>query len=276
MRHGEHTPAGTFLRGDDAIDPSTSNINPHDSADAPPRRPHVRTIGLEAAFDRFAASLRSDAIARGDSGKARQRTGPPPSITVEQISRHVVNVLDAEGPDAVTVRRIAEDLRISTRTLYKRIQSREKMVRYALATHYATLDLTFDAHQDWKRFVTQWCVALHRELVRHPHLTDLTAGREIVCRQRYFDELVAAARRGTVPDPVSCCERLVDLTMGDAFMRVRTICKADDGGTARYSLSERVSDDLESLVEIVVAGMSESGLAGQRRCTVFDGARVKI
>jgi AcrR family transcriptional regulator len=50
-------------------------------------------------------------------------------------------LLDAEGARAVTVRRLAADLKISTRTLDKRIGNRDNLIRTVVELHFAKLNL---------------------------------------------------------------------------------------------------------------------------------------
>ncbi len=70
--------------------------------------------------------------------------GPSPATSTDAIYAHALGMLEAEGVAALTVRQLAAGLGISTRTLYKRIVSRDQLISGVLALHYATVGLPED------------------------------------------------------------------------------------------------------------------------------------
>ena len=83
-----------------------------------------------------------------------------PLIPVEAIYEHALELLDAEGSDALTTRRLAADLKISTRTLYQQVGSREELVRALVARHFSQLRLDFHEYEDWETTGLKWCLNL--------------------------------------------------------------------------------------------------------------------
>ncbi len=102
------------------------------------------------------------------------RRGTAPDLT--QIVRAAVALADAEGIDAVSMRRVAAALRSGTASLYRCIDSREEL-----------LDLMVDAvlgddphpppSGDWRADLTAFARQLRVLLRRHPWLGPQTAGR---------------------------------------------------------------------------------------------------
>jgi hypothetical protein len=74
---------------------------------------------------------------------------------------------------ALTVRRLAADIKISTRTLYKRILNRDNLIRKIVELHFSELNLVVRECDSWESTALGWCVGLHTALCAHPHLTDL-------------------------------------------------------------------------------------------------------
>ena len=64
---------------------------------------------------------------------------PRPLIPAEVIYERALALLDAEGADALSARRLAADLGISTRTLYEQVGPREKLIRTLVARHFSRL-----------------------------------------------------------------------------------------------------------------------------------------
>jgi Bacterial regulatory proteins, tetR family len=90
-------------------------------------------IDIEAEFDRFVEELlsitrRAAAEARPSSAQRRRAAVRPRSITDEQIYEYKLMLLDREGPQSLTARRLAAELGISTGTLYKRIGNHDNLI----------------------------------------------------------------------------------------------------------------------------------------------------
>jgi AcrR family transcriptional regulator len=102
------------------------------------------------------------------------RRGPAPDLT--QIVRAAVALADAEGIEAVSMRRVAAALRSGTASLYRCIDGREEL-----------LDLMVDAvlgddphpplSGNWRTDLTAFAEQLRILLRRHPWLGPQTAGR---------------------------------------------------------------------------------------------------
>jgi AcrR family transcriptional regulator len=185
-------------------------------------------VDIEAEFDRFAAAMTSLATRQADGRGCRapsdgKRRGPRPSISAETIYEHTLVLLDAEGARAVTVRRLAADLKISTRTLYKRISNRDSLIRNVVELHFAKLSLNFRECGSWESTASNWCLGLHRTLCAHPHLTDLMTDDDVLILGDYVQALAkATVQEGISRDTAAeCCLALANVTIDDAIREVR-------------------------------------------------------
>lgn len=77
---------------------------------------------VQEEFARFAADM------VGERRPVSGHRGPQHSITAQFIYEYALELVDCEGIEALTVLRLASELKISTRTLYKRIGSRTDML----------------------------------------------------------------------------------------------------------------------------------------------------
>ena len=165
-----------------------------------------------------------------------------PLIPVEVIYEGALALLQAEGSEALTTRRLAAELKISTRTLYQQVGSREQLIRALVAQHFSQLRLDFHEYEDWETTALQWCLALHDALLAHPFLTELMTVNDRAAVMDYVAELINATLREGFPRrlAIECCRSLVNLTINHSIVEVR--------GMREPSLS-RDSDRETALIE---------------------------
>lgn len=73
-----------------------------------------------------------------------------PLIPAEDILDRALELLDAEGPRALTVRRLSNDLRISPNTLYQQVGNQQSLVRALVKRHFSQLKLEFAEYDSWE------------------------------------------------------------------------------------------------------------------------------
>lgn len=146
-----------------------------------------------------------------------------PLIPVETIYEHALELLDAEGSDALTTRRLAADLKISTRTLYQQVGSREQLIRALVARHFSQLRLDFHEYEDWETTALKWCLNLRDALRAHPFLTELMTIDDRKAVMDYISELTKVTLREGFPRSLAleCSRALVNLTINHSVMEVR-------------------------------------------------------
>ena len=187
-----------------------------------------------------------------------------PLIPVEAIYEHALELLDAEGADALTTRRIADDLKISTRTLYQQVGSREQLIRALVARHFSQLRLDFHEFEDWETTPLKWCLALHDALRADPFLTVLTTvdDRKAVEGRRHRADQSDSARRHPRELALECSRALVNLTINHTVMEVRGLREPK---LSRDSLAEtrRIEKNFPMSVRWILAGGTETAPASR-------------
>jgi AcrR family transcriptional regulator len=148
-------------------------------------------------------------------------------VSAETIYDRAREIIDREGSEALNVRRLAADLKISTRTLYKRIGHRENLVRHVVARHFASIRNVLkavDSNNDWQEFAVEWCASLHEALMVRPRVTALMADSDRDGLRDGTGALVEAAVQAGIPRELARqrCNALVDLTIGQALVDERT------------------------------------------------------
>jgi AcrR family transcriptional regulator len=187
-----------------------------------------------------------------------------PLIPVEVIYERALALLDADGAGALTTRRLAAELKISTRTLYQQVGSREELIRTLVARHLSQLKLDFHEYDDWESTALHWCMGLHDALCAHPYLTELMTVDDRNVVMSYVDELVNATLREGFPKKltVECCRALVNLTINHSIVEVRGMHQPK---LSRNSAAEsaRIEKNFPMAVGWMLAGVRADAEAAQ-------------
>jgi AcrR family transcriptional regulator len=121
--------------------------------------------------ERLRAHLRED--------ERRSQRHPPrraAALSRDEIVRTAIRVADAEGADAVSMRRIARELNAGTMSLYWHIVSKEELLDLMLDTVEGDRE-TPEPSGDWRRDIQDVARAVRDSLHRHPWLMDFIGGR---------------------------------------------------------------------------------------------------
>jgi AcrR family transcriptional regulator len=148
-----------------------------------------------AALERLAAHLDAvDVWMRAEPGSRR------PRLSREQIAAVAMRIADAEGIDAVSMRRIATELDAGTMTLYHYVRTKDELMALVTDAVMHELVLTDDLPAGWREAMR---VIAHRSrdtLTRHPWMLDIADDPAIGPNSvRHFDQCLEAVRSLDVP-----------------------------------------------------------------------------
>jgi len=107
----------------------------------------------------------------------RPARGPKPAHSRDEIAAAAIKIADADGLEAVTMRRVAAEIGCGTMTLYRYVPTKDHLLDLMIdvtAGEAARPDLS---PGDWREGLRR-VAAMHREtLLRHPWLATLQSGR---------------------------------------------------------------------------------------------------
>ncbi|MCV7413050.1 hypothetical protein AWC05_11625 [Mycobacterium florentinum] len=186
-----------------------------------------------------------------------------PLIPADDILTHALDLLDSEGIEALSVRRLSAALKISPRTLYQQVGNREALIRALVARHFAQLKLDFKEYDTWESTALHWCQALHDALRAHPFLTELMTIDDRSAVAEYVNALLKATLREGIPRPLAteCCRGLAHMTINHSIVDVRALreSKRSEAETAK------IEQNFPRLVEWVISGVrAEAGGVGAK------------
>ncbi|WP_026930218.1 TetR/AcrR family transcriptional regulator C-terminal domain-containing protein [Glycomyces tenuis] len=81
---------------------------------------------------------------------AAARRGPRKGLTVDAVVEAAIAVADAEGLEAVTMRRVAQSLGVAPMTLYTYVPGKAELIVLMLDALYAAMPRTETAGRDWR------------------------------------------------------------------------------------------------------------------------------
>jgi AcrR family transcriptional regulator len=106
-----------------------------------------------------------------DSTPAKR--GRPPRFSREEVLAAALNVIDAEAPEAFTMRRVADELGMGVMTLYGYVRSKEELLEGLTVLVYAELRGDEAATVTWDELLRAEVRGLHGIGLRHPNLVTL-------------------------------------------------------------------------------------------------------
>jgi AcrR family transcriptional regulator len=160
-----------------------------------------------ASLDRLAAHLDAlDVWTRAEPGRRK------PRFTRDDIASAAIRIADAEGLDAVSMRRIAADLDSGTMTLYHYVKTKDELLTLVVdaVMGEVTLPDGFQLPDDWRQALTVVATRSRDALLRHPWMLDMHDDPPIGPNSvRHFDQSYQAV----AGLPISLAERM-ELIMG--------------------------------------------------------------
>jgi AcrR family transcriptional regulator len=107
----------------------------------------------------------------------RPGRGPRPAHSREQITAAAIRIADAEGLDAVTMRRLAAEIGCGTMTLYRYVPTKDHLLDLMIDATEGEVALPDIPAGDWRAGLRAVAGMQRDRLLRHPWLASLESGR---------------------------------------------------------------------------------------------------
>jgi AcrR family transcriptional regulator len=102
------------------------------------------------------------------SAAPKRRPGPAPRFTRDQVARQALAIMDAHGGEALTMRRLAEELGMGTMALYRYFPSKGDLMDAAVELAAPEVQLPEPGAAPWKEQLAGLARALFEAGLRHP------------------------------------------------------------------------------------------------------------
>ncbi|MFC1400772.1 MULTISPECIES: TetR/AcrR family transcriptional regulator C-terminal domain-containing protein [Streptacidiphilus] len=92
-----------------------------------------------------------------------------PALSRDQIVSAALELLDAEGIDALSMRKLGTRLNAGATSMYSHVANKDELIELVVDEVYGEIDLTgIDSSTDWRTAVTRLAHGLRNGFLRHP------------------------------------------------------------------------------------------------------------
>jgi AcrR family transcriptional regulator len=112
--------------------------------------------------------------------KREPTRGPKPSLAIEQIIDAAIDIADAEGLPAVTMRRVAEQLSVGAMSLYTYVPGKAELLDIMLDQVYGEKRIADDPANDWRARLEAHARADWELCQRHPWVLQVSEARSLL------------------------------------------------------------------------------------------------
>jgi len=105
----------------------------------------------------------------------QQRSGS--TLTSEHLYERALAIVDEDGLEALTMRRLAADVGVQAPSLYNHVASKEDLLDGALALMRSEVQAPVPLPEDWKDLMEALLTEYRRVLTAHPNMMPLAARR---------------------------------------------------------------------------------------------------
>jgi TetR/AcrR family transcriptional regulator, tetracycline repressor protein len=129
---------------------------------------------------------------------------PRPQLSREVIVAAALKVIEVDGGEALTMRRVAEEIGVSASALYGYVANKEELVQLVFEQIISEVEIPADSG-DWKEVVRAFAREMLGIFERHPGVAALTMGRvpfgpSMLAGSEF---ILGQLRAGGIPDQVA-------------------------------------------------------------------------
>ena len=138
---------------------------------------------------------------RSSPRTAPRRYVPPRSTSVPAVLEAALRIADNEGLEALSMRRLAEDLGIGAMTLYRYVATKDELFDKMVIAVLGDLGCAPGPRLSWQQQLTEVTAALHDKLRTHPGVTEIILTRALPTPafDRYRESILAILRGAGFP-----------------------------------------------------------------------------
>jgi AcrR family transcriptional regulator len=212
---------------------------------------------------------------RERSSLALRRRPRSDGLSLERILAAALHVLDEEGLEALTMRRLADELGAAPASLYRHVANREELLVEVVDS--ALAGIRPPPHPSSWRAGSQWLAReFNRLLVDHPSLVVLVPGDRLqgpnACRAREMALKTLLQRGFPADDAAVVYGMIVGWVLGHATLASSVTMRSGDGLRSVRAVvrNGRTAQAVESFTALGTGPLFELGLE-----TLLDGIQVR-
>jgi AcrR family transcriptional regulator len=170
-------------------------------------------------------------------------------LTREAIVRTAIEVLDAEGLDGFSMRRVADRLDTGAASLYWHVGSKDGLLDLVLDEVIAEQNVPDPEPERWQEQLREVARAMRSTILSHRDVVRVSIGRVPMGPNaiRYSERVLAIVRAGGVPDELAVQSYLLLFSVVNGFTMDEAGLSTDADAPPLESVGEGVRDYMRSL-----------------------------
>jgi TetR/AcrR family tetracycline transcriptional repressor len=190
----------------------------------------------------------------GDTQGTAGRTAVRSSLTSREVARAALAMVERDGLDGLSMRRLADDLGVQAASLYWHVQSKDHLLDLMAGELFSTLELPVPVPApggSWRGGLRDLSAAYYRFLLSHRDAGRIVAGRFVLIGHlaRHLEPFAGLLRRGGCADTDIAYGLYAIVIYIQAFvLQQQTPLTGDSGaGAAELDALARIRDGLSHL-----------------------------
>ena len=190
----------------------------------------------------------------GDTQGTAGRTAVRSSLTSREVARAALAMVERDGLDSLSMRRLADHLGVQAASLYWHVQSKDHLLDLMAGELFSTLQLPLPAPAPgggWRRGLRDLSAAYYRFLLSHRDAGRIVAGRFVLIGHlaRHLEPFAGLLRRGGCADTDIAYGLYAIVIYIQAFvLQQQTPLTGDSGaGAAELDALARIREGLSHL-----------------------------
>ncbi|MCX4095714.1 TetR/AcrR family transcriptional regulator C-terminal domain-containing protein [Nocardia sp. alder85J] len=132
----------------------------------------------------------SDRLAHADGSATTSRRGRPPSLTEDQIVDAALEIIRADGLEALSMRRLSQRLRKSQMAAYSYVADKQQLLDLVARRTLADVPIPDEATGPWDVRLRVLIDGIDAQLRRHPGIAGLLLQRMLHSDRRLVDAIM--------------------------------------------------------------------------------------
>ncbi|WUD73828.1 TetR/AcrR family transcriptional regulator C-terminal domain-containing protein [Streptomyces sp. NBC_00510] len=148
----------------------------------------------------------------------QQREADQPALSRGAIVREAIAMLDAEGVDALSMRKLGARLNAGATSLYRHVATKDELMELAVDEVAAEIAVPAAGGADWRAAVTEAAGSFRATALRHPWLSSVLGQAGLAYLgpnlMSYSERLAALFAAAGFPEPSRAIDTLLSYVIG--------------------------------------------------------------
>lgn len=174
----------------------------------------------------------------------RPREAEQPGLSRDAIVREAIVMLDADGIEALSMRKLAARLNAGATSLYRHVATKDELMELAVDEVFGEMVVPSADSADWRTVTAQAAASFRATALRHPWLSSVLGQAGLAYLgpnlMSFSNRLAALFIKGGFPDPTRAIDALIAYVMGMSTVEAAWLTTVARSGETEAGLIARL------------------------------------